>query len=572
MTPIHRMISWGPMVMALALVITPIVSSPPEEGKQLRSDVEANLGTIGAAYRAAPGDDGNRRAYADILFKLGNIWQANDVIAPLATAWSSNADDLLLGARAALLTLDCDRAEVLFKRLRDITDKGTEIHTKALKGLIMVYYQTNQYDKVKGIELPGEDETRGISTHLTFMKRFKGKPYEIEWATPDKVAHLPIINDFTPAGALPLMKLEVNGHPVEFILDTGGDMLYIDESVAEKAGIRHISKRQARYAYTGGKSVDEPLGVANTVKMGEVTLKNVPVVVAKWKVMGPTSDGVVTTQILKQFLSTVDYDKKEITLRERSETGRQQLLETFGSREPVRMPFWLTATHLMFTKGSINGRDGLDLFVDSGLASSMAMVILDETVEDLGIADKKVDIQGTKYYWVPLESHGIGNLTGGANQALGNVLVEKDSYWGQGFIFDALVSHQYLRHLGSWTIDFDTMTYYFPAEAKVRVQESIVKSESETAAGSEKVEVANLERYAGIYEVSPGVDLKISTEGGVLFLQAPGQQKVGLEAAGDHTFLIRLAGAKVVFEADDSGAIAALVLHQRGIETRAKKK
>ena len=45
---------------------------------------------------------------------------------------------------------------------------------------------------------------------------------------------------------------------------------------------------------------------------------------------------------------------------------------------------------------------------------------------------------------------------------LGNVLVEENSYWRQGFIFDALISHQYLQHLGSWTIDFDNMTYYFP--------------------------------------------------------------------------------------------------------------
>ena len=37
---------------------------------------------------------------------------------------------------------------------------------------------------------------------------------------------------------------------------------------------------------------------------------------------------------------------------------------------------------------------------------------------------------------------------------------------GQGFIFDALISHQYLRHLGSWTIDFDSMTYYFPESGR----------------------------------------------------------------------------------------------------------
>jgi len=41
----------------------------------------------------------------------------------------------------------------------------------------------------------------------------------------------------------PLLRLEVNRQPVEFILDTGGDRLYIDESVATKVGIRTIAKR-----------------------------------------------------------------------------------------------------------------------------------------------------------------------------------------------------------------------------------------------------------------------------------------------------------------------------------------
>ncbi len=426
-----------------------------------RGDVENELGPIEEAFRSVPDDNNNRRAYADVLFRLGNIWQADDVIAPLATASSSNLDDLELGAKISLMMSDYDRAEMLFERLRDLADADSEAHMQAIQGLVMVYYQTNQYDKTRMIELDG-DERR--STLLTFMQRFEGEPYQIEWATSERVAHLPIINDFTVPGALPLMKLEINGHPVEFILDTGGDRLYIDESVAERVGIRNIAERRSRYAYTGGESVAEPLGVAETVTMGEVTLNNVPVVVAKWKAMGPTSDGVVTTQMLKQFLSTVDYENKRITFREKSDASLAQVFDSFGDDRPHQMPFFMSATHLMYTKGSLNGHEGMNMFMDSGLASSMPLVILDETVEFLGLA--KNDIPGTNYYWSPVNSHGIGSLLRGAGQALGNVLVEENSYWRQGFIFDALISHQYLRHLGSWTIDFDSMTYYFPESGR----------------------------------------------------------------------------------------------------------
>lgn len=559
------------LLMAMVLA-APIVASAEEEANgKLRTEVEAELAPIEAAYRAAPGDDGNRRAYAEILHELGNMWEANDVVAPLATTSSSNIDDLRLGGELAYLVNDYARAEELFDRLRQVADKGSDAHTEALEGLVWVYYQTDQYSKARKIKLPADDGP-GPGTLLAFMKKFRGEPNQIDWATDERVAHLPMINDYSQA--LPLFKLEVNGHPVEFILDTGGDRLYIDEGVAEKVGIRNIHKRQAKYAYTKGETVDEPLGVAETVTMGGVTLKNVPVIVAKWKVMGPTSDGVITTQMLKRFLSTVDYDKGEIIFRERSDRGKQQLLESFGDGDPVQMPFWMASSHLQFAKGSINDRQGLNMFLDSGLGLSMPMVVTNETTEVLGLADRKtpLDIEGYDLYWVPMESHGVGSLTRGASQAVGNIFVEENPYWQFGFLFDALISHQYLRHLGSWTIDFDTMSYYFPPDAPARAEQSLREDVAETAAAGDKFEVENPDEYAGSYEVAPGVALEITAEDGVVYLQAPGQQRVGLEAVSEDTFVIRLAGAEVTFERDDSGAVFTLVLDQGGNKTRGTKK
>ena len=49
------------------------------------------------------------------------------------------------------------------------------------------------------------------------------------------------------------------------------------------------------------------------------------------------------------------------------ERGRQQFLESLDG-QPLQIPFWMTDTHLMFTKGSINDRQGLNMFMDSGIA------------------------------------------------------------------------------------------------------------------------------------------------------------------------------------------------------------
>lgn len=434
-----------------------------------RQSLERSLPTLEAAHLAAPGNDAARRAYADTLFKLGDIWRARDMIAPLATARSSNVSDLRLGAHAAYLLGDYTRAETLYARLAAITAKASEDHTAAVKGLVYVYYQTNRYAKAKGLTLPStadEGKVGGIVPLLTFMQRFEGKPYQIAWATRDKVAHLPIINDFMAPGTLPLFRFEINGQTVEFILDTGGDRLYIDEGVAARLGIRTIAHTRSRYAYTKGETVDEPLGVADTVKLGEVTLSNVPVTVAKWKARGIKSDGVITTQILKQFLSTVDYTKKELTFRERSETGRRQFLESAAAANPVTMKFYMANRHLMFAKGSLNGHGGLNIFLDSGLAASVPLVMVDETVAMLGLT--RTPVAGQKFYTVPIQSHGIGTLLRGPTQALGNVFVDEDMYRINGFVMDALISHEYLKHLGAWTIDFDTMTYQFPGQAGAR--------------------------------------------------------------------------------------------------------
>ena len=230
---------------ALAVCGLVLTSTGAVADDRLRSDVEAELPPIETAYLASPGDDAVRRDYATVLYELGDVWQANDVIAPLATPSSSNIDDLKLGSRLAYLVGDYGRAEVLYKRLTEIAARDSEAYADAVEGLGLVYIQTDRFSRARDLEPPAdppEGEDDGSDT-LEFIQKFEGEPNQIEWATPEKVAHLPMINDYTQPGVLPLFSLEVNGHPVEFILDTGGGFLYIDEGRRRKG--RHQAHPQA---------------------------------------------------------------------------------------------------------------------------------------------------------------------------------------------------------------------------------------------------------------------------------------------------------------------------------------
>lgn len=66
--------------------------------------------------------------------------------------------------------------------------------------------------------------------------------------------------------------------------------------------------------------------------------------------------------------------------------GREEAIEEISSSlDSNRIPFVLADTHLQFAKGSPNGHTGLDFLVDSGLAASMPLIVMDETVEEFGV-------------------------------------------------------------------------------------------------------------------------------------------------------------------------------------------
>ena len=131
------------------------------------------------------------------------------------------------------------------------------------------------------------------------------------------------------------------------------------------------------------------------------------------------------------------------------------------------------------------------------------------------------------------------------------------SFSFSGVKTDALLSHGFLKYC-VWTIDFDTRTWY-------------LHSTGQTAAAPVRVEIADADSYVGSYEVAPGVMLEVTTLGGDLYLQAPGQQKAPLVADTDGAFSILMAGAQIVFERDDTGRITGLVLKQAGNQTHATK-
>jgi CubicO group peptidase (beta-lactamase class C family) len=81
-----------------------------------------------------------------------------------------------------------------------------------------------------------------------------------------------------------------------------------------------------------------------------------------------------------------------------------------------------------------------------------------------------------------------------------------------------------------------------------------------------------LARYAGTYELAPGVEATMTVEDGRLMTQLTGQPKFELFAESETRFFLKVVEAQVEFFADASGAVTHFVLHQGGRDIKAMRK
>jgi CubicO group peptidase (beta-lactamase class C family) len=73
-----------------------------------------------------------------------------------------------------------------------------------------------------------------------------------------------------------------------------------------------------------------------------------------------------------------------------------------------------------------------------------------------------------------------------------------------------------------------------------------------------------LQRYAGVYELAPGVRVSVTRSQGKLYAQVTGQQRLRIFATSDSSYRWTAVDAQLTFRRDASGAVSGAVLHQGG--------
>jgi hypothetical protein len=417
--------------------------------------VEAEFLGAGAA------SEGLRGRYADLLYESGDFGKAREILAPLARAPDPPVPILFRSAELKYLAGEYEGVEEILKRVIAKSARDGKARLKAQLYLVYLYYQTLEFQRSAGLfkDAGGRIELPLLDLMRSFGER---KPYGLEWADGARETALP----FARKDPLPLVSVELEGRELLCFIDTGADMFILDTETARELGIAPIASSLSQFG--GGRSSELAFGRASSLRLGEARLSDVPIAILPLRRFseglaggGCRIEGALGTGLLKRFLPTIDYPGGRLILRPRrpAEAGPPRGLEGDGE-----LPFSLWATHLLLVRGAVNGREGLTLFADSGLASEASLSLAAQTLEYLGIprprkVKSKEAMGGGGGAWAsgffPIESAELGGTSQGP--FLGELgAMSPGMYRQEGFILDGIVSHGFLRSY-AWTIDFDRM-------------------------------------------------------------------------------------------------------------------
>ena len=455
MSAASRGVLVGTLMLAMAM---------PAHGqdKRTRTEVLADLSDAEAAFKAGP-TDATRHRLVRLLFQSGEFWRADTLARPFREAASPADSTLDLAAKLSYLLGRYDESIALYQRLDSMRTGKVQQQVMAKVGQFMAWNQLNRYDRIKALEFP----SGVVLPQVKLTTAFEGNPYRIEWADEKRIAEV----DWRTSDPLPQFSIEVNGVPLNVLYDTGGDILILDEEVAKALGVVSVASASGRFG--GGMVGQFGFGKVERVTVGSVTIRDVPVMIMPAKRFTfdrkyPLS-GIFGTALTRKFLTTLDYRNQKLILRARTAENARAIRRAIGGDLAAEIPFVLDATHIMLARGELNGKSGMTWFIDSGLAMQAAFTGPVQTLGYTGIPVPETKIPegtvgGGGGKWASgifeIKSLSLGPLR--QSDLKGEYGARPpESYWAQGFIVDGLLSHNFLRKYGSWTLDFDSMTYLF---------------------------------------------------------------------------------------------------------------
>ena len=351
-------------------------------------------------------------AKADRLFHYGSFAEAQQAYLEIAAQDPKDFHAASQLGYIALLSNKLEDAESFLRKALDLKhgDAGAKIMLAEA-----LYRKNDFFHAARALQGLGSDDAPKLQNYATLnvakLESFRDEdPYRFERDAGEST-RLP----FIASDPLPVVNVRVNGGPdVAFFIDTGGAELLLDSEFARELNVKPMGSVQV--TFSGGQHAKVESGRVDSLTLGSWTLKNIPVGMMPLRSMSSglgvkQINGCIGTNVLYQFLSTIDYRTDELILRRKNAANLKRFdaagglpnppgvgrrsggrnaqpkntgAKNTGSTNGIVVPMWMAGDHFMVAWGRVNTQPMSLFFVDSGLAGA-GVKLAESEIQQTGI-------------------------------------------------------------------------------------------------------------------------------------------------------------------------------------------
>lgn len=351
-------------------------------------------------------------AQADHLFQSGSFGEAQRAYADIAAQDPKDFHAASQLGHIALLSNKLDDAEPWLRKALDLKHGDADAKIMLAETL---YRKNDFFHAARALQGLSPDDAK-LKNYLTLneakLESFRDEdPYKFERDAGEST-RLPFIK----SDPLPVVNVRVNGGgDVAFFIDTGGSELLLDSEFARELNVKPMSSVEG--TFSGGQHAQVESGRVDSLTLGSWTLRNIPVGMIPLRSMSSgfgvkQINGCIGTNVLYQFLSTIDYRTGELILRKKNAAnlkrfdaaggpsgapgvGRRSGGRNTQPKNPpganntavtngIVVPMWMAGDHFMVAWGRVNTQPISLFFVDSGLAGA-GVKLAESAIQQAGI-------------------------------------------------------------------------------------------------------------------------------------------------------------------------------------------
>src|ERR1700746_1145637 len=272
-----------------------------------------------AGHNKKPNQTPEAIAQADRLFQAGSFREAQKAYADIAAQDPKDFHAASQLGHIALLSNKLDDAELSLRKALDLKHGDADAKIMLAEAL---YRKNDFFHAARALQGLGPEDAAKLKIYSTLnvakLESFRDDdPYKFERDAGEST-RLPFIK----SDPLPVVNVRVKGHrdPAFFIAPAASELL-LDSEFARELKIKPMGSVEG--TFSGGQHAQVENGRVDLITLGSWTLKNIPVGMLPLRSMSSALgakqiDGCIGTNVLYQFLSTINYRTGELILRKKT--------------------------------------------------------------------------------------------------------------------------------------------------------------------------------------------------------------------------------------------------------------